>query len=150
MNVRPVVMGAGLALSVVLVGCGGGGDDGGGGEASGAVAPASGGDAAGAEKPAAAVESTGASSTDVLAKDIAFEPKELSAPAGPIKLTLKNEGVIIHTLVFDAVPNFSKLEVATKGATDAGTLDVKPGTYTFYCDQPGHRSAGMEGKLTVG
>jgi uncharacterized cupredoxin-like copper-binding protein len=29
------------------------------------------------------------------------------------------------------------------------TLNLKPGTYTFYCSVPGHRQSGMEGTLHV-
>ena len=27
--------------------------------------------------------------------------------------------------------------------------DLQPGTYTFYCEIPGHRQAGMEGTITI-
>jgi uncharacterized cupredoxin-like copper-binding protein len=28
-------------------------------------------------------------------------------------------------------------------------VNLKAGTYTFYCQVPGHRAAGMSGTLTV-
>jgi uncharacterized cupredoxin-like copper-binding protein len=46
------------------------------------------------------------------------------------------------TTVLGATPTF-------QGGTKALTLKLAPGTYTFYCSVPGHRQAGMEGKLTV-
>ena len=39
--------------------------------------------------------------------------------------------------------------IADAGKTLTGTWTAKPGTYSFYCDVPGHRQAGMETKVTV-
>ena len=91
----------------------------------------------------------GGSGVEVVAKDIAFAPTELMVGATPTKITLRNEGSIAHTLVVEGAPNFEKLEVLTNGASDFAVLDVAPGTYTAYYDQPGHRAAGMELKLNV-
>ena len=41
-----------------------------------------------------------------------------------------------------ATPTFS-------GATKSLTLNLKAGTYAFFCSVPGHRQAGMQGTLTV-
>ena len=77
-----------------------------------------------------------------------FQPKEVTAPAGPVSITLTNKGLIQHNLVVQEDPAFKKLDV-NPGQSATGTLDAKPGTYTLYCDIPGHRPAGMETKLTV-
>src|SRR5207244_4340636 len=42
-----------------------------------------------------------------------------------------------------------KLSVPSGGAKDIGQYQVQAGSYTYYCDIPGHRQGGMEGKLTV-
>jgi uncharacterized cupredoxin-like copper-binding protein len=91
----------------------------------------------------------GAGRADVVAGEIFFEPKEFSAPAGPVQVSLKNEGTTEHTLLVDAAPKFKKL-AAAPGKSESGSLDVPPGEYVMYCDVPGHRAAGMEAKLKVG
>jgi plastocyanin len=80
--------------------------------------------------------------------DLKFTPKDVTAPAGPVAITLKNVGAIQHNLVIDGHPEFKKLDVAPGGSA-SGTFDAKPGTYVLYCDIAGHRPAGMEAKLTV-
>lgn len=98
----------------------------------------------------AAAGGGGGGGAEITAGDLYLKPKELSAPSGPVEITYRNEGKLLHTLLVEEVPKFKKLEVASTGDTDSGTLEIGPGTYTLYCDQPGHRAAGMEAKLKVG
>ncbi len=44
--------------------------------------------------------------------------------------------------VLGATPTFT-------GGTKTLSLNLPPGTYTFYCSVPGHEAAGMKGTLTV-
>jgi plastocyanin len=132
-------MAAATSVALVLSACGG---DGSGSDRADA-APA-----ADASTPSGAV--AGGSEVQVVAKDIAFEPAEVSIGAAPTKIVLKNDGAIPHSLVIDGAPNAKKLEVASTGESDSAMFDLAPGTYTAYCDQPGHRAAGMETKLIVG
>lgn len=82
--------------------------------------------------------------------DLSFAPKEVTAPAGPISITLNNIGAIHHTLVIEGVADFKKLEADPKQAPTETWADAKPGEYVLFCDVAGHRAAGMEAKLKVG
>jgi len=90
------------------------------------------------------------SSTQIAGNEFSFVPKDISVPAAPVRITLRNTGSNVHTLQFETVPQFRKLVVQPRGSPASGTLEVGPGTYAFYCSEPGHRSAGMEGTLKVG
>jgi plastocyanin len=97
---------------------------------------------------AAAPTGGAAATTEVGATEFAFDPKELSVPAGPHEFSLKNTGTVAHTFLIEGVTDLEKI-VATKGSTGTGTVDLKEGEYVFFCDETGHRAGGMEGKLTV-
>jgi plastocyanin len=91
---------------------------------------------------------TGPPDVTITAFDLGFEEKQTQAPAGDVKIAYVNEGTLQHTLLFDNVGGF-KLTVPGKGDKDQGKAKLDPGTYTYYCDVPGHRQAGMEGTMTV-
>ena len=89
----------------------------------------------------------GAREIEVLANDFAFDPSEITAEAGEdLAIVLTSED-IMHDFTID------ELDVhvaADRGETATGGVSAdEPGTYTYYCAVPGHRSAGMEGTLTV-
>lgn len=83
------------------------------------------------------------------AHDVYFDPEEITAPAGSLELELVERGAQPHTLVFEDVDDY-KLSVTRGDRNDARSLDLEPGTYTYYCDIPGHRGQGMEGTITLG
>jgi plastocyanin len=80
---------------------------------------------------------------------LAYTAKSLSAKAGQVTIEFTNRSPVPHNLtiaqgskVLGATPTF-------EGSSKKLGLNLKPGTYTFYCSVPGHRAAGMEGTLTV-
>jgi plastocyanin len=118
-----------LLGAVVLTGCGGGGSSSGG---------------------SAYVEPKGASTETipVEAGNFYFKPDKINAKPGiaTIELTAKTG---IHDFVFDGAYQGFSLEADGGGGTQSKKIDLKPGTYTFYCSITGHRAQGMEGTLTV-
>jgi plastocyanin len=118
-----------LASMVVVAACGGGG--GGGGSSS-------------YKQPSGPAQTT----VDIKGGNFFFDPKDPQAPAGVDAIKLTSEGGQ-HTLVFAGgkVPGF-KLQ-SNSGESAQLKVNLKPGKYTFFCDIPGHRAAGMEGTLTV-
>src|SRR5579864_7546077 len=112
------------------------------------ASPASGGATAGGAANNAAPQQLTVKSMDTMK----FDPATLTAKAGqPIQLTLDNSGgQLAHDFyITDNVPQPVQL-TAQPGQKASTTFTIsQPGTYTFYCNQPGHRQAGMQGTLTI-
>jgi plastocyanin len=79
---------------------------------------------------------------------LSYNTKQLSAKAGKVTINFANASPIAHNV---AIAQGSKTLGQTPIKTGSSTLslNLKPGTYTFFCAVPGHRQAGMEGTLTV-
>lgn len=84
----------------------------------------------------------------VVATDLKFDEKEYTATAGKVRFRYIDNGAIPHTLLIEGIKGF-KMEVTVNGSVDDASADLKPGTYTMYCDVVGHRAAGMHAKLIV-
>jgi plastocyanin len=111
--------------------------------ASGVVVAGCGGDSGGTyHQPAGRAQAT----IRIQAGNFFFKPGSVDAPAGIDRVELVGRGGD-HTLVIDGVKDF-KLSVGD-GDRDSAKVRFRPGTYTFFCDIPGHRNAGMEGTITV-
>lgn len=81
-----------------------------------------------------------------VAVDIDYSEAPETIPAGEAEIAIVNEGGILHNVVFEGAD--VKVE-AQGGQAVSETFTLEPGTYTYYCDVPGHRSSGMEGEVTV-
>jgi manganese oxidase len=90
-----------------------------------------------------------AQTLNLVATDLKYDTKELKlAGPGEVHVKLENKGVIEHDVAIEGVRG---KVYAAPGRTAEGTFKIdKAGTYTYYCTIPGHREAGMIGKLAVG
>jgi plastocyanin len=103
----------------------------------------------GSEAPAPGTKGPTVKFTVASGTALAFTQKEVSAPAGEDTIQLDNPQEVEHDVTIaegDSV--IGKTEVTTNDSIQT-VIDLKPGEYVFYCSVPGHREAGMEGKLTV-
>jgi plastocyanin/cytochrome c2 len=78
-----------------------------------------------------------------------FQFKDAEATAGQVTVESKNDETIGHNIAVEGDGVDEKGQVVQGGGTSKIQVDLKPGSYTFYCSVPGHREGGMEGKLTV-
>jgi plastocyanin len=78
-----------------------------------------------------------------------YEPATLTAKVGQVvTVNLQNKGNLDHSFIIDELN--VKLETVKAGTTQGVTFTPgTAGTYTYYCDVPGHKAAGMTGTLTV-
>ena len=81
---------------------------------------------------------------------LAYDQKDVSAKAGSVTINFDNKEALQHDVaVADSSGKvLGQTDLVSSGTANA-TVDLQPGTYTFYCTVPGHKEAGMEGTLTV-
>jgi plastocyanin len=76
-----------------------------------------------------------------------FVPTDITAKAGKTTIDFDNPSQVPHAVEIEGVSGAETDEVT--GDKTSITVDLKPGTYEFYCPVDGHKAAGMVGKLTV-
>jgi plastocyanin len=138
-----------LALaSVALVACGSSSDD-------NSTTTASGNESAsGATSGGGKEESSGGGSTVKFEADpggdLAYTTDAATAKAGSVTVDFNNPQALTHDVKIEDAQGeeVGGTELIASGE-DSATVDLKPGTYTYFCSVPGHREAGMEGTLTV-
>jgi plastocyanin len=124
-------------MALALAGCGGGGGSattgGGGGGAT------TGGGGGGGQTLALAADPSGA---------LKYDKTQLEATAGDITIDLTNDSPLPHDVAVEGNGVQETSDRVTGGSTTLN-LNLKAGTYTFFCSVDGHRAAGMEGTLVV-
>ncbi|HEU4974928.1 MAG TPA: plastocyanin/azurin family copper-binding protein [Baekduia sp.] len=77
---------------------------------------------------------------------LAYEDDKATAQAGTVKIVMPNQSGVPHNIAIDGL---GAGKIVTKGESSF-TAKLEAGkTYTYYCEVPGHRAAGMQGTLTV-
>ena len=112
-------------------------------------------EAPGSGKPA--VEKAGKLDIDANpAGQLAYTTSKAEAKPGAVTIVMANMSGVMHNIAVEPGENGATAKTAaigassfiTKGSTSV-TVNLKPGKYTFFCEAPGHRAAGMYGTLTV-
>jgi plastocyanin len=82
--------------------------------------------------------------------EIAYDTTKLSSRPGKVTIDFTNPSSLEHDVAIEdeSGKELGASETLAKGKTSV-SVNLAPGTYTFFCTVPGHREAGMEGTLTV-
>jgi plastocyanin len=105
-------------------------------------------------EPTGGASAEGGGSTLQLAADpsgqLKFDKSSLTAKAGKVTLDMANPSTVPHAVAVrgNGIDKDGKV-AQTKGESSTVTVDLKPGTYTFYCPVDQHEQSGMKGTLTV-
>lgn len=84
---------------------------------------------------------------EVTAESLEFDPAEIRVDAGEDIAIVLTSSDILHDFIIDELD--AHVAADRDETVEGGFTADAPGTYTYYCSVPGHRSAGMEGTLVV-
>lgn len=87
---------------------------------------------------------------------LAYVTSKASATPGAVTIEMPNMSGVSHNIAIEAGEGGATAKGAplasgafTTKTTSTINVTLKPGSYTFFCQAPGHRAAGMFGTLTV-
>jgi plastocyanin len=87
---------------------------------------------------------------------LAYVTNKATAKPGTVTIEMPNSSGVSHNIALETGEGGAAAKGTKVGAspfTTKGTATVsvslKPGTYTYFCEAPGHRPAGMYGTLVV-
>jgi plastocyanin len=125
------------ALALGIAACGGGGNEA----------------ATTSSTPTTGTSGGGGGSTVKLAADpsgaLKYDTTSLETTAGKVTIDFTNDSSLPHNVKLEGPGVEDEGTDTVKGSSTSVTLDLQPGTYTFFCSVDGHRAAGMEGTLVV-
>jgi plastocyanin len=107
-----------------------------------------------AAKPSTKPASSGGGGSSLkLAADpsgaLKFDRSKLKAKSGTVTITMDNPSDVPHAIAVEGNGVDKDGPTVTKGGKSQITVNLKPGSYEFYCPVDSHKQQGMEGKLTV-
>jgi plastocyanin len=77
---------------------------------------------------------------------LSFVTRKATGLPGKVTISMPNKSPIQHNI---ALKGDGAGPIVGSGGDSKFTATLKPGTYEFYCQVPGHEAAGMKGTLTV-
>ena len=128
--------------AALIAGCGGGDDDESAATPTATQAPADDGGGAGGGSATLKFSAPADGS-------LKFDQADATAKAGKVTVDFANPSSTPHAVEIEGNGVEEETETVTSGDAPPITVDLKPGTYEFYCPVPGHKEAGMKGTLTV-
>ena len=87
---------------------------------------------------------------------LAYVTNKATATPGPVTIEMPNMSGVSHNIAVEAGEGGASAKGAalahsafTTKTTATVNVTLKAGTYTYFCEAPGHRAAGMYGTITV-
>jgi plastocyanin len=79
---------------------------------------------------------------------LSFVTRKAAGTPGKVTFSMPNKSPIQHNIAIKGAISGAGPIVGT-GGDSKFTVTLKPGTFEFYCQVPGHEAAGMKGTLVV-
>ena len=109
-------------------------------------------EAAGSETTAATqTTETGQAVQSVSVSEVDYKIRlpETTLKAGKYSFEVQNQGKVPHNLVIKGTGVDEATSDLAPGVSESLTVELKAGSYEFYCSIPGHKQLGMDQKVTV-